>query len=114
LTQELTYEDVQHFLNQTAFDFLPSQGYLSFPIIQRIHRRLQNGHRFDPIKVTSNGLISDGHHRYVCLIILGITIDSSKAGKNHNQLTYHWNKINLERKDYDSLEKIKKFELLYD
>ena len=111
--QELTYEQVQNFLIITSFGFIAGQGEISFPIIQRIHRRLQNGHRFDPIKVTADGIISDGHHRYVCLTILGIEIETIKAGKNHNQPTYHWNKICLETKDYDSLAKIKKFELRY-
>ena len=112
--KDITHEQVQSILIRTSFDLMPGQGYVSFPIIQRIHRRLQNGHRFDPIKVTTDGIISDGHHRYICLSILGIEIETSKAGKNHNQPTYHWNKICLETKDYDSLAKIKKFELKYD
>lgn len=111
--QEITYEQVQDFLIRTSFSLMPGQGDVSFPIIQRIHRRLQNGYRFDPIKVTSDGIISDGHHRYVCLTILGIEIETVKAGKNHNQPTYHWDKIFLETKDYDSPAKIKEFELKY-
>ena len=112
--QEITYEQVQDFLIITSFGFIPGQDEISFPIIQRIHRRLQQGHRFDPIKVTADGIISDGHHRYVCLSILGIEIKTTKAAKNHNQNTYQWNKICLETKDYDSLAKIKNFELKYD
>jgi hypothetical protein len=112
--QELTYEQVQNFLIITSFGFIAGQGEISFPIIQRIHRRLQQGHRFDPIKVTADGIISDGHHRYVCLSILGIEIKTTKAAKNHNQTTYQWDKICLETKDYDSLAKIKNFELKYD
>ena len=112
--QELTHEQVQGFLIRTSFGFIPGQGEISFPIIQRIHRRLQQGHRFDPIKVTADGIISDGHHRYVCLSILGIEIKTTKAAKNHNQTTYQWDKICLETKDYDSLAKIKNFELKYD
>ncbi len=112
--QEITYEQVQDFLIITSFGFIPGQGEISFPIIQRIHRRLQQGRRFDPIKVTADGIISDGHHRYVCLSILGIEIKTTKAAKNHNQTTYQWDKICLETKDYDSLAKIKNFELKYD
>ena len=112
--QEITYEQVQDFLIRTSFGFIPGQGEISFPVIQRIHRRLQNGHRFDPIKVTADSIISDGHHRYVCLSILGIEIVTTKAGKNHSQTTYQWDKICLETKDYDSPAKIKNFELKYD
>lgn len=112
--QEVTYEQVQNFLINTTFDFIPGQDEISFPIIQRIHRRLQKGLRFDAIKVTNDGIISDGHHRYVCLSILGIEIETIKAAKNHNQATYQWDKICLEIKDYDSPDKIKEFELKYD
>lgn len=111
--QEVTYEQVQDFLMRTTFDYIPGQNEISFPVIQRIHRRLQKGLRFDPIKVTIDGIISDGHHRYICLSILGIEIETIKAAKNHNQATYQWNKICLEIKDYDSQDKIKEFELKY-
>lgn len=111
---EITHEQVQDFLIRNSFDFIPGQNEISFPIIQRIHRRLQNGLRFDPIKVTTDGIISDGHHRYVCLSILGIEIETIKAAKNHNQTTYQWDKICLEIKDYDSPDKIKEFKLKYD
>ena len=59
----IKYEDVQMFLDAAKLPFLPSQIKISFPIIVRIHRRLQQGKRFNRIKVTNAGIISDGHHR---------------------------------------------------
>ena len=112
--QEITHKQVQDFLSSTSFGFTPNQEKISFPVLQRIHRRLQNGHRFNPIKVTIDGIISDGHHRYVCLSILGIEIETVKAGKNHNKSVYQWQNIFLDTIDYDGPANIKKFEYRYD
>ena len=46
---EITHEEVERFLIETEFDYEPGQIEISFPIIQRIHRRLQQGNSFSVI-----------------------------------------------------------------
>ena len=110
---EITIEYVKEFLSANALEFDPGQDKISFPILQRIHRRLQMEHVFDPIKVTDKGIISDGHHRFVCLSILGSEVITNKAAANHNQLLYDWPDVVIETDDYDSEEKKIAFEIKY-
>ena len=111
---EITHNDVQFFLKRTSLNLIPGQNEISFPIIQRIHRRLLLGKRFDPIKVTSDGIICDGHHRYICLSILGIDIEIIPGGKSLTaNEEYNWININLETADYDSQKDIIKYQEKY-
>lgn len=110
---EITIECVKQFLSANTLEFEPSQDKISFPILQRIHRRLQMGHVFDPIKVTEKAIISDGHHRFVCLSILGSEVITNKAAANHDQLLYNWSDVIVQPNDYDSDEKKQEFEAKY-
>jgi hypothetical protein len=111
---EITHNDVQFFLEKTSLDLFPGQNAISFPIIQRIHRRLLMGKRFDPIKVTSDGIICDGHHRYICLSILGIEIETIAGGKSLSAYEeFKWGNIKLESNDYDSPEEIINYQKKY-
>lgn len=97
---EITFEEVERFLQETEFDHEPGQIEISFPIIQRIHRRLQQGNSFSAIKI-SNGRIVDGHHRYICHKLLDRDIETTLGGTNTNYVEFVWNKVNLTADDYD-------------
>lgn len=110
----ITYEELQNFLIQNELKYLPSQNEVSFPKIQRIHRRLQQGHSFSPIQV-SEGVISDGHHRYICLSLLELDIEIKKAGKNTTYTTdYIWENMNLDTEDHDTSEERNAYAEKYD
>ena len=110
---EITKDDIENFLAQTNFDLQPGQGAISFPIIQRIHRRLQEGKRFSSIKV-HEGIITDGHHRYICMSILGLEVEQSNGGKNPSAVGFEWKGLNVEIHDYDTEADIKLYAELYD
>jgi len=76
---EITYEEVEKLLLEATFDHQPGQIEISFPIIQRIHRRLQQGNSFSAIK-TRSGRIVDGHHRYICHKLLQIKPETTVSG----------------------------------
>lgn len=86
-------------------------GAISFPI-QRIHRRLQHGKRFSSIKVHDN-IITDGHHRYICLCLLDIEIEISKGGRNPSSDGFEWKTVNVETADYDSEKDVQRYLELY-
>lgn len=109
---EITKADIENFLAQANFDLQPGQGAISFPIIQRIHRRLQQGKRFSSIKVYE-GIITDGHHRYICLSILGLEVEHSKGGKNPSAEGYTWKGLDVVENDYDTEADIKRYKELY-
>lgn len=109
---KITKAEIDFFLAVTNLELKPGQGAISFPIIERIHRRLQLGKRFSSIKV-HEGIITDGHHRYICMSILGLEIETSKGGKNPSAEGFEWKKLNVEVKDYDTEADIQRYEELY-
>ena len=112
-TVEITPQVVKLFLSRSAFDLRASQAAISFPIIQRIHRRLQQGYKFRKIKVL-DGVIIDGHHRYICLSMLQMKVESVKAGKNITMLNIvQWAAVFVDQKDYDTLLEIKMYAKKY-
>ncbi|RZJ71276.1 hypothetical protein [Flavobacterium sp.] len=110
---EITFEEVKRFLQETEFDHQPGQIEISFPILQRIHRRLQQGNSFSAIK-TRNGRIVDGHHRYICHKLLNIVPETNVGGANTHQIEFEWKMINLTPDDYDDEDSAKRFVERYD
>lgn len=78
-----------------------SQKEVSFPILYRIHKRLKEGKRFNAIQVDKD-LIVNGHHRYVCLSILGIIIEQSAWARNSSSESICWTKIIVDENDWDT------------
>jgi hypothetical protein len=110
---DITHEDVEKFLLETEFDHNPGQKEISFPVIKRIHRRLQQGNSFSAIKVT-DGRIVDGHHRYICHKLLNRNPKTTHGGANSTNKEYAWAEINLAHIDYDTDETKRIFEERYD
>jgi hypothetical protein len=112
--QNLTIEAVQEHLKRTNLSFSASQTKVSFPILYRIHRRLQEGKRFDPIKV-ADGTIMNGHHRFICLSILGIDVEWEKGTKNLTATqNVSWSEMIIDHGDHDSDEKRENYRKMYD
>jgi hypothetical protein len=109
---EITHLDVTSYIENTLFEYKPGQGAVSFPIIQRIHKRLQNGKRFSSIKVI-DGIITDGHHRYICSCMLGIDFEITKGGKNPTSEGFEWTSLKVVENDYDSVKDIERYNELY-
>jgi hypothetical protein len=64
------------------------------------------GFKFDAIK-TCDGLLIDGHHRYVASILAGVKIERFPSSKNHSQISYNWDDVILKTNEYDSPSQIK-------
>lgn len=101
----VTYEDVSRFMKENTLKYRPNQGSVSYPIITRIHRRFQEGHRFSGIKV-ANGTISDGHHRFIALSLLNENIETVPAGENMTKKEpLEWQEVLLVKTDSDGWAK---------
>jgi len=111
---EITIQEVQDFLSKNNFYLKPSQKEVSFPVIKRIHTRLQKGKTFSPIKVCDDKIV-DGHHRFICLAILGIDIEEVAGGGNISiKSDFQWTEISVVTNDYDSEEEILAYTQKYD
>lgn len=113
--QEITFEEVKLFIEtNNSLKFNPGQRKISYPIIVRIHKRLQEGHRFSNIKVHGN-IISDGHHRFISLSLLEMDVNLDIAGENiTKQEEIAWKDVKLDYEDYDTEKQREEYYKKYD
>lgn len=106
----ITKEELENFIRKHPFPLKPGQSKISFPLVARIHNRIQMGYEFDPIRV-NEGMIVDGHHRYICLTILGMEVETIQGGKNTSfDIECTWKDLSIQEEDYDDEYKKRQFE----
>jgi hypothetical protein len=94
-------------ISQGSLKLKPTQDKLSIPLVFRIYKKMKAGLKnFDAIKV-AEGLIIDGHHRYVASIIAGVEIEQFPSNTNLNQTYFEWGEITLRTSEYDTDIQIK-------
>jgi hypothetical protein len=101
MVEELTIEFVQEYLKNTKLELHSTHEKVSFPILYRIYGKLKNGERFGPISV-DDAIIVDGHHRYICHHILGITIETKKWTRSFSISSTPWDRVIVDPLDYDN------------
>ncbi len=84
----------------------PTQGRLCTPIIDRIYRKMLKGIRFRPIHV-AEGMIIDGHHRYVAALIAGFDIESVPSATTVATKALDWQSVEFTTEDWDTEAKIR-------
>lgn len=97
---------LENYISQNELEFKPTQNKLSIPLIFRIYKKMKANLEFDAIK-TCEGLIIDGHHRYIASKIADAKIENFPSSKNLTQLQYEWRDISLITSEYDSEADIK-------
>lgn len=105
IVRDITKEEVEKFLSENNFEYVPNQGAVSFPKLQRICTRLSQGKDLSSIKV-ADGKIMDGHHRFICSKLLGVKINIVPGAKNHTDVEYRWETMELHSIDYDTQDEI--------
>jgi hypothetical protein len=111
---EITFEQVKLFIETKPLKFKPGQSKISYPIIVRIQRRLQDVHSFSNIKVHNN-TINDGHHKFISLSLLNMEIFHDAAGENlTKQAEITWKDVKLDYEDYDTEKQRQEFSKRYD
>lgn len=66
---------------------------------------MENGIKFDDIKVCDN-LIIDGHHRYLSSLIMNLDIGQVFSHKTSATELTEWGAIEFDENDWDTLSKI--------
>jgi len=71
---KLNKETILKKLSEVDVLLSPNQEALSLPIISRISKKMKYGIKFRPIHTSSQGIIVDGHHRYIASILVNYEI----------------------------------------
>lgn len=98
---EITLEFVQNYLRENRFNLNSTQARLSLPIIQRIHSKLKNGERFRALSVDDSKIVN-GHHRYICLHILILSIETIPWRCSPANKITPWNEVVIDTSDWDN------------
>ncbi len=91
---------LEKFLLEEELELKPTQNKISIPLVYRLYRKMRAEIKFDAIKV-ADGLIMDGHHRYVASVLAGIEIEKFPSTKNLTQTYLEWTEVTLTSIEYD-------------
>ncbi|UUW08678.1 hypothetical protein NLG42_21555 [Flavobacterium plurextorum] len=108
---KITEHLIKDFFSTNSLKYRSSHKKLSLPIINRIYKKMINDINFDDIKVC-DGLIIDGHHRYISSIIAGIKIGETKSLKTSATKEYNWNEVEFTESEWDTDDKILELNIL--
>jgi len=83
-----------------------NHAQLSLPVITRISKKMAKGLKFSPIYVDSNGIIVDGHHRYISSIITDFKLERVNDYPNGVVNDLDWDNVQFTEDDWDTPSKI--------
>ena len=98
---EITDKTIKAFLENNELQYLPTQGKLSLPIINRIYKKMLFGIKFDIIKVNDN-IIIDGHHRYISSELAKTVIEKMTYPRTSATIEYSWNDVHFVNEEWDT------------
>ncbi len=101
----ITKELILNFINHHHIDYRPSQKKVSLPIIRRLYKKMKIGIKFAEIKI-DNGLICDGHHRYLASLLADVRVPITKSFRTTASQEISWHSIDFDENDWDSTTKI--------
>lgn len=103
----ITNQMIKDYISQHTIELRATQHQLCVPIINRIYQKMASGIRFDDIKVCE-GLIIDGHHRYLCSLLAETGIGQVPSHKTSATTPFTWNEVEFVDVEWDTPEKIEK------
>jgi hypothetical protein len=101
----ITEITIKNYLSTNNIEFKSTHHRLSLPIINRIYKKMKNGIKFDDIKVCE-GLIIDGHHRYVSSLMAEFEIGKTITHKTSATNKYEWSIVEFSNIEWDTADKI--------
>lgn len=101
--EKITAEVIKKFLLENDIELSSTHARLCVPIIDRIHRKMSVGIKFSEIKV-DNGLICDGHHRYIASLLAKYKVDRIPSA--NTAIAVKWESVIFEDDDWDTVAKI--------
>lgn len=95
---------IREYFEQNKCSLLPSQKRVCLPIINRMVRKMQQNIRFADISI-HEGVIVNGHHRYIASLFAGITVGNVEGGRPNAQIN-DWKSIEVITEDWDTKAKL--------
>ena len=80
----------------------PSQKSVSFPIVERICRKMRLGVKTRSIQVAEGSIIVDGHHRYLASLLEGVELDMVDCPLSSAKDFTYWGLVELVDEDWDT------------
>jgi len=102
---QITLNTIEDYISSNPPAFLSSHKKLSLPIIRRIHKKMCIGIKFDDIKVC-DGIIIDGHHRYISSLLASYTIGQVSSNKTSATVPCEWTTVEFVDQEWDTEAKI--------
>jgi hypothetical protein len=103
--ETITKEFIINFIDKHHIECRSSQKKLSLPIIRRLYKKMMHGIRFAAIKI-DDGLICDGHHRYIASLLADFDIPMTKSFRTKASEEISWHLIDFDENDWDSRIKV--------
>ncbi len=98
-------ETILSAINKTQTALKATQSELCLPIIRRIHNKMIYDIKFEEIKVC-DGLIIDGHHRYISSLLAKKSINHVPSAKTSATTEFEWENIDFVEVEWDTEAKI--------
>ena len=104
---EINKADILTALEDSKDSLISTHKRLCLPLIIRMYKKMENGIKFNAIKV-SESIIVDGHHRYVASVLAGQNLPTIKSATTSATIEYDWKDVEFVEEDWDTPEIIQK------
>jgi hypothetical protein len=103
--EKINKEIILKAIQESDYILFSSHNKLCLPIIRRIYKKMNNGIKFDDIKVCDT-LIIDGHHRYISSLLSKMKLQETKSSKTSATNKYDWSIVEFVEEEWDTEDKI--------
>lgn len=104
---EINKADILTALEDSRDSLISTHKRLCLPLIIRMYKKMENGIKFDAIKVSESTIV-DGHHRYVASVLAGQNLPTIKSATTSATIEYDWKDVEFVEEDWDTPEIIQK------
>jgi hypothetical protein len=102
---KITKEIIIEFISKNKIELASTHTRLSFPIINRIFRKMSANIKIPPIKVEGD-FICDGHHRYVASLLAKYPLERISWVTTSATTVIDWKTVSFDDSDWDSEDEI--------
>ncbi|NOT76702.1 MAG: hypothetical protein HOP08_17375 [Cyclobacteriaceae bacterium] len=85
---------------------IATQEKVSFPLIERMYKKMKLGIMFPTIRIHENAII-EGHHRYLASLLAECEVERGQGIRPLVKQDIHWCNVQLLEEDYYTDTKIK-------
>lgn len=98
----MSKDDLIDLVNNRSFELMPSQTSVSYPIIQRISRKMEVGILFPSVQIAEGSVIVNGHHRYLASLLTNFELTFVECPLSLAKTVTQWKFVRIVDEDWDS------------